>query len=90
LTYVEEKFAGLYGHNNEQLSRFKARLSCAPIEVTRSAPGGSGPSLSKRKKAPAGTGPETGPHEAWHFPGPLRSARTERAAQTTQQNIRAR
>ena len=25
LTYVEEKLAGLYGHNNEQLSRFAAR-----------------------------------------------------------------
>ena len=27
LTYVEEKLAGLYGHNKAQLSRFKAGLS---------------------------------------------------------------
>ena len=43
LTYVEEKFAGLYGHNEEQLGRFAAGLrsvqsrSLAPV----SQPGGS-------------------------------------------------
>jgi hypothetical protein len=36
LTYVEEKLAGLYGHNKEQLSRFKAGL-IRPIAATRSA-----------------------------------------------------
>jgi hypothetical protein len=38
LTYVEEKLAGLYGHNKEQLSRFKAAL-LRPIAVTRSTAG---------------------------------------------------
>jgi hypothetical protein len=36
LTYVEEKLASLYGHNKEQLSRFKAGL-IRPIAATRSA-----------------------------------------------------
>jgi len=36
LMYVEEKLAGLYGHNKEQLSRFKAGL-IRPIAATRSA-----------------------------------------------------
>jgi hypothetical protein len=49
LTYVEEKLAGLYGHNKEQLSRFRQALFGA-IAHTRSAPGGLGPSLMKRKK----------------------------------------
>ena len=36
LMYVEEKLAGLYGHNKEQLSRFKTGL-IRPIAATRSA-----------------------------------------------------
>jgi hypothetical protein len=36
LTYVEEKLAGLYGHNKEQRNRFKAGL-IRPIAATRSA-----------------------------------------------------
>jgi hypothetical protein len=78
LTYIEEKLAGLYGHNKEQLSRFKAGFS------NRGHSSGSfwwpGPSLSKRKKARAGTSPETGLTRGMAFPRATAPSKREDAA----------
>jgi hypothetical protein len=92
LTYSEEKLAGHYGHNKKQLSRFKAGFSSPNRGRSFGSSWWPRPFIEQKEKSPAGTSPETGLPRGMDFPGPLRprSARTERAAQTTQQNSRPR